>query len=408
MRILIYGLNFSPELAGIGKYTGELAENLALNKNSIKIITSLPYYPDWKISAHYSSYFYSKEIIQQNLAVFRCPLYVPKQPSGIKRIIHLASFVLTSFPILLSNIFWKPKVILIVEPAFFCLLPSILLSKLTGAKLWLHIQDFEIDAAFNLGLIKNNLLKRVLLKVESYLMSKCDRVSTISQNMLKLANNKGVKDSRLIFFPNWADLHLKATSQHINMLYKTLRIQKKHMVVLYSGNMGNKQGLELLVDAASGLRNYKDIIFIFCGEGSEKFKLIQQCSHLTNVRFSELLPLNVFPSLLHIADIHLLPQRENVADLVMPSKLTGMLASGRAVVAVAKASSEVAKAVKGNGIVVPPASSKKFCDAILRLVNDRELRLKLGKNARQYALNHLDKNKILRQFERDLNQCVNL
>ena len=407
MKTLIYGLNFSPELTGIGKYTGELAEYLSSNNYLIKVITSPPYYPDWKVFPGFSNFFYSQEVIDRNLKVYRCPLYVPKKPSGIKRILHLTSFVLTSFPILLSQIFWKPKVILVIEPSFFCLLPAIFLSKLTGAKLWLHIQDFEIDAAFNLGLIKNNLLKKVLLQIESYLMSKCDRVSTISQNMLKLANNKGVKDSHLIFFPNWADLDLKSASQHINMLYKTLRIQKNHTLVLYSGNMGNKQGLEWLVEAASDLRHHKDIIFIYCGEGSEKFKLIQQSSHLTNVRFSELLPLNVFPSLLHIADIHLLPQRENVADLVMPSKLTGMLASGRPVVAVAKASSEVAKAVKGNGIVVTPVNPKKFCDAILRLVNDRELRLKLGKNARQYALDCLDKNKILRQFERDLNQCVN-
>ena len=407
MKTLIYGLNFSPELTGVGKYTGELAKYLSSKKYSIKVITSPPYYPDWKVFPGYSNFFYSREIIDRNLKVYRCPLYVPKQPSGIKRILHLTLFILTSLPILLSNIFWKPKVIIVVEPTFFCLLPAFILSRLVGAKLWLHIQDFEIDAAFDLGLIKNNFLKKVLIKIESYLMSKCDRVSTISQNMLKLAKRKGVKNSHLIFFPNWADIHLKTSSKGINNLYKTLKIKRNHTLVLYSGNMGNKQGLELLVDAASDLRNHKDIIFIFCGEGSEKFKLIQQCSHLTNVRFSELLPLNVFPSLLHIADIHLLPQRENVADLVMPSKLTGMLASGRPVVAVAKDSSEVAIAVKGNGIVVPPGSSKKFCDAILRLVNDRELRLKLGKNARQYALDYLDKNKILRQFERDLNQCVN-
>jgi colanic acid biosynthesis glycosyl transferase WcaI len=322
-------------------------------------------------------------------------------------ILHLSSFVLTSFPILLSNIFWKPKAIVVIEPSFLCLLPAILLSKLSGAKLWLHIQDFEIDAAFNLGLIKNNLLKRALLKIESYLMSKCDRVSTISQNMLKLAKNKGVNDSCLIFFPNWADLHLKVSSQHINDLYKTLKIQKNHIVILYSGNMGNKQGLELLVDAASELKNNKDIVFIFCGEGSEKVKLMNECSHLTNVRFSELLPLNIFPSLLHIADIHLLPQRDDVADLVMPSKLTGMLASGRPVVAVAKAGTEVAKTVKNNGIVVTPGKPKQFSEAILKLAHDNQLRLKLGKNACDYAKKNFDKDKILGQFEKDLYHCVN-
>ena len=306
-----------------------------------------------------------------------------------------------------SNIFWRPRAIIVVEPTFFCLLPALILSRLSGAKLWLHIQDFEIDAAFDLGLIKNNFFKKILIMIESYLMSKCDRVSTISQNMMKLAKRKGVKNSHLIFFPNWADIHLKTSSQDINTLYKILKIQKKHTLVLYSGNMGNKQGLEFLVEAASDLKKHKDIIFIFCGEGSEKNKLVKQCTNLTNVRFSELLSLNIFPNLLHMADIHLLPQREDVADLVMPSKLTGMFASGRPVVAIAKGTTEVAKAVKNNGIVVSPGNPKKLSDAILKLAYDNKLRLKLGKNARQYALDYFDKNKILGQFEKDLYQCVN-
>jgi colanic acid biosynthesis glycosyl transferase WcaI len=415
LRILIHGINFSPELTGIGKYSGELSAWLASSGQDVRVVTTPPYYPKWQVASSYANTwqvqsFHSEVAVNDmagNLLVYRCPLWVPTKPSGLKRILHLTSFILTSAPVLFANIFWKPKVIVVIEPAFFCLIPALIFSKITGAKLWLHIQDYEIDAAFNLGLIKNNFLKKALIKIESYLMSKCDRVSTISQNMLKLAKRKGVNNSHLIFFPNWADIHLKISSQDINILYKTLKIQKKHTLVLYSGNMGNKQGLESLVEAASDLKKHKDIIFIFCGEGSEKNKLVKQCTNLTNVRFSELLPLNIFPNLLHMADIHLLPQRGDVADLVMPSKLTGMLASGRPVVAIAKSGSEVALAVKGNGIVVTPDNPKKFSEAILKLAHDRELRLKLGKNARQYALNHLDKNKILHKFEQDLNQCVN-
>lgn len=135
--------------------------------------------------------------------------------------------------------------------------------------------------------------------------------------------------------------------------------------------------------------------------------LERECSGLENVRFLDLQPLERLGELLSMADIHLLPQRADAADLVMPSKLTGMLASGRPVVATAIEGTELAKVVAGCGLVVPPATPMLFADAIKRLVNDAGLRAGLGAAGRKYAEDFLDKGAVLSQFELNIKQLIN-
>jgi colanic acid biosynthesis glycosyl transferase WcaI len=131
-----------------------------------------------------------------------------------------------------------------------------------------------------------------------------------------------------------------------------------------------------------------------------------QCVNFPNVKFLDLQPLAHLSDLLCMADIHLLPQRADAADLVMPSKLTGMLASGRPVVTTAHKGTELANLVKDCGLVVPPEQSQAFAEAIMKLASDADLRETLGSAGRAYAESYLDKNTILRRFEAELNQLT--
>jgi colanic acid biosynthesis glycosyl transferase WcaI len=107
-----------------------------------------------------------------------------------------------------------------------------------------------------------------------------------------------------------------------------------------------------------------------------------------------------------MADIHLLAQKSDAADLVMPSKLTGMLASGRPVVATAPKDSELAYIVNFAGLVVEPEQPEAFADAILKLALDASLRMDLGNSAYVYAKSNLDKDVILNNFELELHKLV--
>ena len=112
MRILIYGINFSPELTGIGKYTGEMAAWLAARGHEVRVVTAPPYYPDWQVWAGFSAWQYQlADETGGRLRVVRCPLWVPARPSGLTRLLHLASFALSSLPVLLWQWRWRPEVV---------------------------------------------------------------------------------------------------------------------------------------------------------------------------------------------------------------------------------------------------------------------------------------------------------
>lgn len=405
MRILINSLNYHPELTGIGKYSGEMAVWLVEKGHEVHVVTAPPYYPQWKILKGYRSGTYSRQMIN-GVNVWRCPLWVPARPSGVKRIMHLASFALTSLPIMLYHMFKRPDVILVVEPPLFCTPTTLLVSFLCRARSWLHIQDFEVDAAFDLGILSSKCLRKFILKTETWLMCKFDRVSTISDQMLVQLERKGVMLKKQVLFPNWVDIDHIYPVQWPSEFRAQLGLSRSNIVFLYSGNMGEKQGLEIVIQAAKKLRNHLNIRFIMCGQGAAHNRLYNMASDLDNIQWLPLQPLEKLNELLNVADVHLLPQRAGAADLVMPSKLTGMLASGRPVIATAMEDTQIAKVLESSGVIVPPENTELFIKAIVDLANNVEKRQLLGENSRKYAEENLGKDAVLSKFEQSLLECV--
>lgn len=405
MKILIYGINYAPELTGIGKYSGEMAEWLAAAGHEVRVISAPPYYPEWDVQAPYRAWRYQRE--QRNgVTVFRAPLWVPRKVSGLKRLIHLATFALGSAPALFAQWRWKPDVVWITEPPLFCTPAALAFCRMRGASSWLHIQDYEVDAAFALGVLKGERSRRAVLAVERWLMQRFDRVSTISQRMMERARSKGVAPGRLVALPNWADISAIRPLGRRSRFREQLGIRDDQVVALYSGNMGGKQGLEILGDCALALRERDDIHFVFCGTGPGREALEARCAGLPRVSFMNLQPVEQLGDLLGLADIHLLPQRADAADLVMPSKLTGMLSSGRPVIATAHEGTELATVVARCGLVVPPEDPEALVIAIRVLASAPEQRAQFGLAARAYAEEHLDQGAVLRRFESALAQVV--
>ena len=405
MKILIYSLNFAPELTGIGKYSGEMAMWLANRGHDVRVVSAPPYYPAWKVGVGYSGWRYRAETLH-GIKVLRCPLWVPANAGGLKRVLHLASFAASSMIGLLANWRWKPDVIWLTEPPLFCAPAALFFAKLRGAKTWLHVQDYEVDAAFDLGLLKGAGIRRRVTEAERWLLCRFDRVSTISERMLGRARDKGVDVARLLPFPNWVDVSQVQPLQAASPYRKELDIPEHAVVALYSGNMGAKQGLEVLAETANRMQGRTDVQFVFCGSGSGRGDLVARCAGLPNVRFLPLQPLERINDLLGLADIHLLPQRADAADLVMPSKLTGMLSSGRPVVAGARMDTELGKVVAQCGLSVTPDDAGAFADAIAALASQPQWRNELGRRARNHAETHLDAEVILERFERDLKACL--
>ncbi len=229
-----------------------------------------------------------------------------------------------------------------------------LAARLSGAKAWLHIQDFEIDAAFELGLLKQPFLRRCAQFAERRLMRRFDAVSTISRRMLRQLAAKGVALQHTETLPNWVDLSLVRPIPCSGEMRRRLNITQGQTVCLFSGTMNRKQGLGVMIDAARSLQHDASLAFVLCGNGEMRPELESAAEGLANVRFLDLQPADKLNELLNMADIHVLPQLRGAADLVLPSKLVGMLACGRPVVAAALPGSEIASIVIGCGIVVAP------------------------------------------------------
>ena len=397
MRILIYGINFSPELTGIGKYSGEMAHWLASEEHEVRVITAPPYYPEWSISEKYKNFFSFQK--SKNLSIIRCPLFVPSKPTAIKRLLHLASFSISSFIPVLGSVFWKPDIVIQVVPTLFCSIQTLLIAKLAGAKSVVHVQDYEVDAMFDLSIAKTGLLKKTAYWLEKKVLNSFHTVSTISQGMLNRAIQKGVDQKKLLFFPNWTEVARFENRSKNKKFLTDLGINPEKKIVLYSGNMGVKQGLELVVYAASFFKANNDIHFVMVGEGvaKESLEKLSDELNLKNISFFSLVPYNQLPDLLGSADCHLVIQKKGAADAVLPSKLTNILAVGGNSVITAKADTTLGILCKDFpqiAVLVEPESLEALVSGI-----EKSLLMTIpNKIAKNYAREYLDKDMILKRF----------
>jgi colanic acid biosynthesis glycosyl transferase WcaI len=401
MKILIYGINYAPELTGTGKYTAEMAVLLASRGHEVRVICAPPYYPEWRVASGFSGWRYQRET-REGVTLWRAPLWVPTNPTGIKRMLHLASFAVSSLPLLARQALWRPDTVMMIAPTLMCAPATLALARVTRASAWLHIQDYEIDAAFELGLLKSSRAARMARWLESALLRRFDAVSSITRQMSARATAKGVLPARVVCLPNWVDASSIFPLPRTSEYRQQLGIPEGQKVVLYSGNMGAKQGIETLADAAALLAARTDVTFVFCGSGAAKENLLARCAGLKNCIFIPLQPAERLNELLNLADIHVLPQRGDAADLVMPSKLTGMFASGRATVAMARRGTALHEAVSSRGVVVPPDNVKALVAAINVLASDAERRAALGRAARHYAESTLSPEATIQTFEEKL------
>jgi colanic acid biosynthesis glycosyl transferase WcaI len=409
MKILIYGLNFYPELTGTGKYTGEMAAWLADQNNEVKIITAPPYYPEWKIAKGYKKFEYKTEH-NKNITIQRCPLYVPKNQTTIKRLIHLISFSISSFFPLVSKFIWRPDLVIVVAPTLLCAPGGILLAKLTGAKSILHIQDFEIDAMFGLGMMKRGLVYKTVINIEKRIFRGFDMVSTISRKMMLILLNKGVLKEKIYFFPNWVDIDFINPSIDTTEYKINITCNENSKIVLYSGNIGNKQGLDIILDVAEAFKDNKDLKFVISGSGAYKKELKELTlkRNIDNIIFRNLVPYSELPLLINSANIHLVIQKKGTADAFLPSKITTILSAGGHAIVSAETDTELGILnEKFPGIMerVEPEDPELIILSIKKILSYNSE--SFNPVARDYAVKYLKKDNVIMDFYKKLQTLVN-
>jgi colanic acid biosynthesis glycosyl transferase WcaI len=398
LDLLLPVLNFSQEETGVGKYTFEMAQYFSQQGHKVKVICAPPYYPWWKVQAPYSNWKGMRENID-GIDIHRCPLYVPQKPTGVTRALHLssigASVVIPS--VLLPG---KADVVWMAQPSLTLAPAALMAAKRTGAKAWMHVQDLEVAAAQHLKVIPQFATPLIAL-LEKNLYSHCHTVSTISPSMAAQLRIRGAPDD-IPVFPNWVDVDA-IQPLHAASPYRTeLGLDDSTRVVLYSGNMGEKQGLEIVLNAARRLAHRQDILFILAGQGNARDRLEREATGIENLRFLPLQPFERMQEFLGLGDVHLVPQSSGMGDLVMPSKMTAILSAGRPVVATCDPHDELASVVGHCGLRVAPADDEAFAHAVESLVDDPARRHSLGMSGRMYAEQNLSSRVILPRMEAHL------
>ena len=406
-RLLLIGYNFYPEPTGIGKYNGEMISWFVAQGYDCTVITAYPYYPYWKVQEPYyrKRFWYSVEdsVDSQSggsLRVYRCPQYVPAKPSGLKRMMLEFSFLFSAcFPVLRLLAGKKFNYVMAIAPSFQTGLFGVLFRKLHKAKLLYHIQDLQIEAAQDLKMIKSKRMIDLLFKIEKYILNKCDVISTISPGMVAKVSNKAKKD--VLLFPNWTDVNSFFPNENKAGLKKKFSYLPSDRIILYSGAIGEKQGLESILEIANQTRSLKDLKFIICGSGPYKSELQNLAAklNLQNVNFMPLQSYSEFNDFLNLADVHLVIQKAGASDLVMPSKLTTILAVGGLAIITANPGSSLYSLVKEQniGVLVDAEDANELRRSILDVVSNDFRQINI--NARKYAETYLSTDTILGAYE---------
>ena len=365
MKILVWGINYAPEATGIGPCNTALCEALQAAGHEVEMVTTFPYYPAWKKRAEDRRTLWRRDVCH-GVTVHRCWHYVPTHVRWWRRIIHEATFILTSLPRVLTGP--RPDFIIAVSPPLLIGPASWLASRLLGTLYVLHVQDLQPDAAVGVGMLRDDMFTRFLYAVEAFAYRHAWRLSGISRGMLAAFSSKGVPTEKQIYFPNGIRLEPPPAR---GAFRARQGFAAGDFLAVYSGNIGVKQGLQLLVRAARSLRN-KRIRIVICGDGAQRQLIESEAAGLSNVRMLPLLSEREYREMLVDSDLAIIPQLAGSGRAFFPSKLLNPLASGRAILSVGDADSELARVVADGcfGLNVQPDGAEDLAGTLDRLADD--------------------------------------
>lgn len=396
-KITIISGYYYPEDTAVGLYNTQMVEHLESKGYAVTVITGFPNYPQWKIWDSYKNRpkFYSENI--DKTQIFRYKQYVPSKPTFFKRILLILDFTFGGF----INLFKVKEcdIVISVVPYTSSVLLGWILKKKTKAKLWNHIQDFEFDAALQTGISTNpgelkKTMFKVLFGIESFLFNRADINSTISFSMMDKLKTKTKKES--FYFPNWIDISKMKVNDDVCHPY----LDSTSFKILYSGNIGDKQDWEFFIEFSNALSNL-DINLVVVGDGAKREWLCNEIQNLENVKYYPPVKYEELPNLLCSADLHVLFQKNNVVDSVMPSKLLGMMGSSKPSLITGNITSEVREVIENSkgGFYITDRNLDYCVEKVLKLIEEPKSVKNIGLNARKYVIKKYSAENVLGEFE---------
>lgn len=357
-RLLVIGINYAPEMTGIAPYTAGMARGLARD-HDVRVVTAHPHYPAWQVSEGYGGWRRNER--EDGVQLSRVRHLVPSQPTGITRILSEASFAARA----LAPGVRRPDAIVVVSPALLPVASALALGRRWRVPVGVVVQDLYGKAFSELELMGGRV-DRPVHRLESGLLRRAAGVVAIHQRMADaVVSDLGVDAERVSVIPNWA--HVQAPQGDRDQRRRELGWDDGRFVVTHAGNMGAKQGLEHLVEAARHAHDQgSSVRFVMIGSGNARAALEAKSSGLGTVDFMDQLPGERFMDTLAASDALLLHERPGLKEMCVPSKLTSYFAAGRPVIAATDRASAGAFEVRssGAGLVAEPGDPHSLLDAV--------------------------------------------
>ncbi|MCX3059933.1 glycosyltransferase [Streptomyces beihaiensis] len=383
--MLLVSTNYAPEHTGIGPYATGIAEHWARSGHDTHVLAGLPHYPSWRLAPGYEGVWRTTET-RAGVTVHRRRHTVPARQSALRRALFEGS-------ILAHGLAAPPRT---GRPdAVLAQLPS-LAGGVLGARIAARhrvpyvpvVQDLMAAAAAQSGIQGGGRAAALAERAETWVLRRATLVGVIHETFVERVTAMGVDPARIRVVPNWS--HIQAPSGDRERTRARLGWAPGQPVVLHSGNMGLKQGLEVLVDVA---RRAPDVRVVLMGDGNQRERLLQRGAGLPNLEFLPPADDGDFPDVLAAADVLAVTQRASVLDMSVPSKLTSYFAAGRPVVASVAAEGGTAREVRrsGAGVLVEPESPEQLLAAVRRLVEDPVRAGQLGERGPRHVATHLSR-----------------
>ncbi|MET8329324.1 glycosyltransferase [Streptomyces sp. NPDC005181] len=398
-RLLVVSTNYAPELTGIGPYAAQLAEHWAAGGAETHVLTGMPHYPSWRTDADYRGVWRTEES-RAGVAVHRRRHYVPPRQTALRRGVFEATVLAHG---LLAPPGARPDAVISQMPS--------LAGGVLGARLARRhrvpyipvVQDLMGAAAAQSGIRGGDRAAAVAAKAERYALRAAALVGVIHESFVPRVTAYGVDPSRIRLVPNWTHVHGPSADRATTRA--RLGWREGTPVVLHSGNMGLKQGLEVLVDAA---RLAPDVRIVLMGDGNQREALRTRAAGLPNLDFLPPAGAGEFTDVLAAADVLAVTQRASVLDMSVPSKLTSYFVSGRPVVASVADEGGTAQEVRrsGAGVLVAPEDPGALLAAVRRLVDGPAEADALGARGPEYVAHHLSREAGLARFDALLTEVL--
>ena len=416
----MWGINYWPEVAGIAPFNRGMCRFLAGRGHQVRMVSTFSYYPAWRKDAEDRFRIFRTDLVD-GIPVHRCWHFVPARATTLRRIVHELSFGITSFLRILS--LPRADIYIVVSPPLILGPLAWAACMLKRSRYVFHVQDLQPDAAVGLGMMKaRGFMARILHRMAGRTYRNAVLVSGISSSMIDAFAEKRVPAEKRYWFPNWIEggQSERRTTETADWRAR-YGIPDEAFLASYSGNLGRKQGLDVLLDAAEMLatqeivadtndpNRYWPIVFVIAGDGVMRPELEARLKRrpLPNLRLLPLLSEADYQAMLSSANACLITQAKGTGRFFLPSKLLSALVAGRAVVAVADETSELARAVReGNfGVVVQPEDPGAVAGALSDLAAHPAKLVEFGLNGRRWVA-QFDAATVLGKFEERLREVA--